>query len=85
MVEPIPDCPVHRGAVEMIRSPSHPGEPFDKRETLPECHGCTICQLAREFAYLQHEETGGRVSRRRRDSPAVRIELRAEVIRRHGA
>jgi hypothetical protein len=84
MVEPIPDCSIHRRAVEMIRTSAHIGDRFDREPTVAECHTCRICQLAREFAYLRNEEAGGRVSRRRRDSPVVWKELQRDVVRSHG-
>ncbi len=84
MVEPVPDCPIHRAAVEMARASAPLDVRFDREPTLAECHSCRICQLAREFAYLRSEEGGGRVSRRRRDSPAVLSELRGEVVKAHG-
>jgi hypothetical protein len=84
MVEPIPDCTIHRHVVEMIRTSAYVNERFDRDVTVTECHTCRICQLAREFAYLRNEEAGGRVSRRRRDSPVVWNELRSLVITMHG-
>jgi len=84
MVEPIPSCSIHHRAVEMIRTSAHINERFDREPTIAECHTCRICQLAREFAYLRSEEAGGRVSRRRRDSPAVWNELQSDVVLIHG-
>jgi hypothetical protein len=84
MVEPIPNCSIHRRAVEMVRTSAHINDRFDREPTIAECHTCRICQLAREFAYLRNEEAGGRVSRRRRDSPAVWNELQSDVVLTHG-
>jgi hypothetical protein len=84
MDEPIPDCSIHRRAIEMVRTSAHINDRFDREPTVAECHTCRICQLAREFAYLRSEEEGGRVSRRRRDSPAVWNELQIDVNLRHG-
>jgi hypothetical protein len=84
MVESIPDCPIHRRVVEMIRASAPVDVRFDREPTVAECHTCRICQLAREFAYLRSEEAGGRVSRRRRDSSAVWEEMKSDIAVRHG-
>ncbi len=84
MVDPIPDCSIHLRAVDMIRTSVHINDRFDREPTVSECHRCRICQLAREFAYLRSEEAGGRVSRRRRDSPVAWHELQNLVVRIHG-
>jgi hypothetical protein len=85
MAVPIPECPVHHRAIEMIRSGTPVDDRLDREPSVAECHSCKICQLAREFAYLRSEEAGGRVSRRRHDSEAIWVQLNAEVIKRDEA